>query len=676
MSGIIRVTGNNGHVNITAHKITIDKTPIKGKALIYWDPQQIEVKRGYIDTDQIIPSEFCVSGDMNDLWKPWGEHVFAHMDPDFRQKIGTGQTFIIAGENFGIGSSREMAPAGLLRAAKDMGKEGNLVIIAKSFGAIFRKNSFNLGLHILECPEAVDDAKENDEFELDPISRKLMNLTQNKSYTPKPFTSQEEKIRLGGGLVGAAKAVLRRARKINSTPKNIATRFPDGSIAERMSLAQQILYAHKVDRKETVEPGQTINAFADLLPASDGTAPFAISVFLNITDNYWRLRPWKSAIVNDHFVPFANDEERAQYELGRSFACRFNLTYPQYSQIGDGIFHFYFPYSGLVLPGMLIVGADSHTTTYGAYGAFGTGVGSTELGAGWAVKYVPITFSHNRRVVFNGDLPAWVTGKDIILKLISGWGKGVAGASIDMLDPEGKLPITYRHTIANMAVEGNALSAIFPQDEITDRFFAGLGITEFPFPRLQPGKNADYQTDEEVNLSTLISLVAKPFHPSNSVSAAELAVQKIKIAQAYLGSCTNGSYADMLQAALVINASGQSHLADGVRLLVFPGSRSVLEKMSQPETLLGSKSIKEIIESIGGEIKMPSCGHCFKPTADSPNPGQAIISTTNRNWANRQGKGVLTYLSNPYIAAASALLGYIGTPEELGIRWDENFRVG
>ena len=203
-----------------------------------------------------------------------------------------------------------------------------------------------------------------------------------------------------------------------------------------MTSTEQIVWAHRVDKGADVKPGATLRVYADLLPASDGTAPFAIHTFNQITGGN-TIYPRQAAIANDHFVFTGRDDDDKQTGIGREFARLHGIEKPYYATPGDGIFHFYFPEQGLVAPGQFIPGADSHSRAYGAYGAVGIGVGSTTLGFGWATGYVYFTLAKPRRVVFSGKLQPWVSGKDIVLELLRRWGSEQSqGMSVELVDAE------------------------------------------------------------------------------------------------------------------------------------------------------------------------------------------------------------------------------------------------
>ena len=243
--------------------------------------------------------------------------------------------------------------------------------------------------------------------------------------------------------------------------------------------------------------------------------------------------------------------------------------------------------------------------------------------------------------------------------------------SVELVDRDAQLPMAYRNTIANMMAEAEALNGIFAADRITDAWYASKGITTLPYPRVAPGPEARYEIDEEVALDDVAPLIAKPFSPGNAFHAEEVARERITFDKALIGSCTNGSYDDLLQAALVIAHARRAGIERTARtFLVFPGSGGVARQIERPEPRLGGTSIAEVFRSAGGEIRQSWCGPCFGQGSDALKPGERAITTFNRNWQNRMGVGGEGYLASPAIVAASALAGYMAPPSELGLTWD------
>jgi 3-isopropylmalate/(R)-2-methylmalate dehydratase large subunit len=640
---------------------------IRGRALIFWD-LKVPGKRkklDAIDTDQITPAADCVSETLETLDERWKAGSFRYLMPDFRERVHRGETFLIAGDRFAIGSSREMSPAGLKGIAEEAGLQ-MVVVCGNNMGDIFRRNALNLGLEVVQSAEAVADARDGDALSFDPSSRRLTNDTQGKSYEPMPLTAKEDEIRRTGGIFAAGRREFRPS--VETTPR---IDWPDSDRARRMTSTEQIVWAHRVDKDAEVRPGVTLRVYADLLPASDGTAPFAIHTFNQITGGD-TIYPRQAAIANDHFVFTGRDDDEKQTGIGREFARANALEKPYYATPGDGIFHFYFPEQGLIMPGQFIPGADSHSRAYGAYGAVGMGVGSTTLGFGWATGYVYFTLPKARRVVFKGRLQPWVSGKDIVLELLRRWGtRQSQGMSVELVDADRQLPIVYRNTIANMMAEAEAMNGIFAPDDVTYAWYRSKGIAELPYPHFAPGADAVYEIDETLELDSVQPMVAKPFSPGNAFEAGDVARERISFDKAMIGSCTNGSYDDLLTAALVIRAARQRGVARAAReLVVFPGSGGVGRQIERSEPRLDGESIAGVFRSVGGSIRESWCGPCFGQGPDALLPGQRAITSFNRNWQNRMGVGGEGYLASPAVVAASALVGYMAPPSELGLTWD------
>jgi 3-isopropylmalate/(R)-2-methylmalate dehydratase large subunit len=640
---------------------------IRGHALIIWDLKVPGKKKKLdaIDTDQITPSADCVSESLDTLDERWKAGAFRYLIPDFRARVHRGETFVIAGDRFAIGSSREMSPAGLKAIANEVGLE-MVIVCGNNMGDIFRRNALNLGLQVVQSPEAVADARDGDEFSFEPQSRRLKNETQGKTYDPVPLSAKEDEIRQTGGIFAAGRREFKAS--VETAPR---ITWPDPDRARRMTSTEQIVWAHRVDTAAAVTPGATLRVYADLLPASDGTAPFSIHTFNQVTGGD-AIFPRQAAVANDHFVFTGKEDDDKQTAIGREFARLHGIEKPYYATPGDGIFHFYFPEQALVMPGQFIPGADSHSRAYGAYGAVGMGVGSTTLGFGWSTGYIYFTVAKARRVVFAGQLQSWVSGKDIVLELLRRWGKQQSqGMSVELVDANRQLPIAYRNTIANMMAEAEALNGIFAPDEITYGWYRAKGITEVPYPPFGPGADAVYAIDETLDLHDVMPMIAKPFSPGNAFPAEEVARERLTFDKAMIGSCTNGSYDDLLAAAFVVRAARARGAAKTAKeFVVFPGSGGVGLQIERPDARLGGESIAGIFRSVGGQIRQSWCGPCFGQGPDALQKGQRAITSFNRNWQNRMGLGGEGYLASPVVVAASALLGYMAPPSELGLKWN------
>jgi 3-isopropylmalate/(R)-2-methylmalate dehydratase large subunit len=645
---------------------------ITGKALIFWDPKLPGKKLDAIDTDQITPAADCVSESLATLDEKWKAGSFRYLMPDFGERVRRGENFLIAGDRFAIGSSREMSPAGLKGVGEDAGRE-MVIVCGNNMGDIFRRNALNLGLHVAQCPEAVTDAQDGDEFRFDTRTRELFNVTRSKSYHPVPLTAREEEIRRSGGIFIVGRRDFKESLSVAPVLE-----FPPPSEARKLSSTEQILWAHRVDRKARVAPGETLRVYADLLPASDGTGPFSIYTFNRITGGH-SIFPRRAAFASDHFVFTGKEEDDKQTSISKDFAKLHGIQAPYFATPGDGIFHFYFPEQGLIVPGGLVPGADSHSRAYGAYGAVGVGVGSTTLGYGWATGAVYFTLAQQRRVVFTGKLQPWVNGKDVVLELLRRWGAAQSkGMGVEFVDANHQLPIPYRNTIANMMAEGEAQNGIFAQDAITTAWFQERGIP-LPYPPVAPGEDARYAIDEGLDLSSVVPMVAKPYSPGNAYPADEVAKERITFDKALIGSCTNGGYEDLLGAALVLRAArqaGAGKIAARTQFVIFPGSGLVKKRIESPDPRLEGESVAAVFRSVGGIIRESWCGPCFGQGPDALAKGQRAITSFNRNWQNRMGVGGEGYLASPQVVAASALVGYIASPSELGLDWQpEKFSV-
>jgi 3-isopropylmalate/(R)-2-methylmalate dehydratase large subunit len=619
----------------------------------------------------MTPADDCVSESLDRLDERWKLGAFRYLMPDFRQRVQRGETFVVAGERFGIGSSREMSPAGLKAIAEEVGLE-LVVVCGDDIGDIFRRNALNLGLHVLQSRSAVEDAQEGDVFAFDPATRRLTNETRHKTYEPVPLTPKEEEIRGSGGII-----TIGRREFEASVDLEPHIEWPDAQRARTLTTSEQIVWAHRVDKDAVVRAGVTLRVWCDLLPASDGTAPFAIHTFNQITGGE-TIFPRRAAIANDHFVFSGRNADDKQTSIGAEFARLHGIVHPYYATPGDGIFHFYFPEQGLVVPGAFIPGADSHSRAYGAYGAVGIGVGSTQLGFGWSTGYIYFTPAKRRRVVFSGRLRPWVSGKDVVLALLRRWGRGQAqGMSVEFVDAEQQLPIPYRNTVTNMMAEAEAQNGIFAPDERTLEWYRRKGMRDLPYPTLQPGQDVVYELDEILNLSDLVPFIAKPFAPGNAFPADEVAREKLPFDRAFIGSCTNGGYDDLLEAALVILAGREKGFEKAPQpFVVFPGSGDVKRDIEKSEPRLDGESIGSVLRSVGAEIRESWCGPCFGQGPDALKRGEVAITSFNRNWQNRMGVGGLGYLASPAVVAASALLGYMAGPDELGIEWNpERFDI-
>lgn len=417
-----------------------------------------------------------------------------------------------------------------------------------------------------------------------------------------------------------------------------------------MTITEKILAAHA--GLDSVKAGDLITAKVDIALSNDVTAPVAIREFeklgiKKVFDNY------KVVMVPDHFSPSKDIQSAEQNKLMRDFAKAQELE--NYFEVGKmGIEHCLLPEQGLVGPGDLVIGADSHTCTYGALGAFSTGVGSTDLGAAMATGEVWLRVPESIKVVLKGKPGKWVVGKDIVLALI---GKiGVDGARYQALEFTGEglqhLSMDSRFTIANMAIEAGAKNGIMAVDEITNEYTKDR--LKRPNKVYESDPNATYVREVVIDLDTLKPQVAFPHLPSNTRDIDD--VGEVEIDQVVIGSCTNGRMEDLRTTAEVLKGK---KVAPYIRLIVFPGTQDIYQQCIEEGI------IQTIIEA-GGAVSTPTCGPCLGGHMGILAKGERSIATTNRNFVGRMGHVESeVYLSNPAVAAASAITGKISSPEEV-----------
>ena len=416
-----------------------------------------------------------------------------------------------------------------------------------------------------------------------------------------------------------------------------------------MKLVEKILAAH-TDRKK-VSPGEFINVKVDLVLANDITAPIAIKEFRRIGVSKV-FDPKKVVMVADHFVPNKDIISAEQTKFMRDFCYQQGTIYFDVGQMG--IEHALLPEQGLVLPGEVIIGADSHTCTYGALGAFATGMGSTDIAVAMATGDIWMKVPPTIKFVYHGKLGKWVGGKDLILYTIGQI--GVDGALYSAMEFIGEaidaLPMDGRFTMANMAIEAGAKAGIFRVDKKTLDYVKSRATRKYMV--YEPDKSASYAQVVEYDVSSLEPQVALPHLPSNARPVSK--VGKIEIDQAVIGSCTNGRLEDLRLAARVLKGR---KVHPRVRCIVIPGTQQIYLNA------LAEGLIEEFIKA-GAAVSTPTCGPCLGGYMGVLAAGERCVSTTNRNFIGRMGSPKSeVFLANPAVAAASAILGRIAGPDEI-----------
>ncbi|MDD5081874.1 MAG: 3-isopropylmalate dehydratase large subunit [Dehalococcoidales bacterium] len=416
-----------------------------------------------------------------------------------------------------------------------------------------------------------------------------------------------------------------------------------------MTLAEKILAAHT--NKKRVTPGEFINVKADMVLSNDITAPIAIKEFRRIGVAKV-FDPAKIVMVADHFVPNKDIASAEQVKLMRDFASEQGIIYFDVGRMG--IEHALLPEQGLVLPGDVVVGADSHTCTYGALGAFATGMGSTDIAAAMATGDIWMKVPPTIKFVYRGKLGKWVEGKDLILYTIGQI--GVDGALYSAMEFTGEainaLPMDGRFTMSNMAIEAGAKAGLFHVDDKTLLYIKSRAKRQHTIYELDA--DAEYAQLIEYDVSRLEPQVSLPHSPANARPVSQL--KNMEIDQAVIGSCTNGRLRDLQVAAQVLKGK---KVHPRVRCIIIPATQQVyLDALRE--------GLIETFVTAGAVVSTPTCGPCLGGYMGILAAGERSISTTNRNFVGRMGSTKSeVYLSNPAVAAASAITGKISSPEEV-----------
>lgn len=417
-----------------------------------------------------------------------------------------------------------------------------------------------------------------------------------------------------------------------------------------MTLTEKILARHAgVDR---VEPGAIINAKVDLVLANELSAAVAIAVMRGIKGADRVFDREKIALVEDHFVPAKDAQSAKLAKLMKDFAAEQNIRH--FFDVGrGGIEHVVLPEEGLVAPGELIVGGDSHTCTYGAFGAFATGMGSTDIAAAFVLGEVWLKVPASIKIVYNGRLGPMVFAKDVMLRTVGEL--GIDGATYRAIEYHGstvdELSITGRITMANMAIEAGAKNGIFHADAKTIAYVTER--TNRPFTVESADADAVYERVLEIDVDALEPQVACPHTPDNVHPISEVAADDIAVDQVFVGSCTNGYIEDLRIVAKILEGK---RIANSVRVIVNPGSQKVWMQAAQ-------EGILTTLAAAGCAVNTPGCGACFGGHMGTLGDGERAVSTTNRNYVGRMGSPKAeVYLASPATCAASALTGKITDP--------------
>ncbi|MFC1661007.1 aconitase/3-isopropylmalate dehydratase large subunit family protein [Gemmatimonadota bacterium] len=563
-----------------------------------------------VNTDEIIPARYCATTDVESL----GQYALEDLHPS---KSPGGIPFkpgefgiIVAGENFGCGSSREVAPVALIHA-------GVKAIIARSFARIFYRNAVNCGLHLSRNTALGEGATTGTVLSVDPSTEDFW-----AGIEPIHRTIIE-----AGGLTAFNKSGM-------EAPQNSSAPRP-------MTLAQKILA--RASALDFVEPGMTVFAEVDKAITHELVLPVAAR---QLEDGYGSgFKIWdaeKLLVTVDHTVqiPWIRDdlESREMAEGVARFVEEQALPHaflPLVPYTSQGICHVLFPEQGLIEPDILLIGTDSHTCTYGAYGALAVGVGTTDLTEVMASGRIWLKVPESIRIRLDGKLARGVHAKDLILHILSRVTmNGFTDAVVEFVGPALEhLTDDDRSTVANMVVEGGGTCGLFPVGE------------------LRADDDAAFRSDLSFDLSDLVPYVAPPFKPDNGVPVADLDETPVDVA--WIGSCTGGKLEDLAAAAEVLQGR---KVAEGVRLIVSPATLRTMERA-------GEKGYLRTFLNAGGQVVPPSCGACLGMGPGTLTDGEVGVFASNRNFKGRAGTGSV-YLASPATVAASAVEGRVTDPRQ------------
>lgn len=578
-----------------------------------------------IDTDIIMMTKYLAMPSLGEMVP----HLFEPLRPELAAKLCPGDS-IVAGENFGCGSSREMA-ASVLKAA------GIRCVIAKSFAKIFFRNAINNGLLLIECQKLYEVCREGDSVEVE-VGRAIFHGA--KAYPIPAFGREVMEILRCGGLVERMKALDKTAVGAPPPPNPYRNRHQKGH-----TLAEQLLIQNTGVQ---VRPGDVVTAWVDEAVLHDIYAPYIFRQFRMMGfDRVYD--PERVTVMVDHLYPTCLDDDPRCFRYSRRFQDEYGV---RRLYVAEGISHQIALEQGQASPGKVVFGTDSHTTTYGAVGAFATGVGYTEMAAIIGSGRLWVRVPSAIKVVVNGTLPKGVFPKDVILRVLGDL--SAAGAIYRSLEFTGsaieQMSVSGRAAIANMAVECGAKVALFAPDAKTAAF-CKRDPAEFDW--LYFDDEARYERVLTYDAGTFQPYLACPYSVDNVRPAAEEAGTPVD--QVFLGSCTNGRLEDLAVAAKILEGR---RISPFVRLIVTPGSKAVYREAAR----LGY--LKTLIQA-GAMVTHPYCSLCQGRSGGLVSGEQVVVGTHNRNFIGRMGSPkARTYLASPAVAAASALEGQIADPRD------------
>jgi 3-isopropylmalate/(R)-2-methylmalate dehydratase large subunit len=571
-----------------------------------------------VNTDVIIPGRYLVSIDPQEL----AEHAFEPLGPEVQQRLRAARV-VVAGRNFGCGSAREQAASCLVGA-------GIVAVVAASFSRVFFRNAINTGLLAVECPEAVAATRDGDDVRVD-VESGVVEVGGKRFAFP-AYPESLRRILLAGGLIPH----LREAR-----PPQLSPARGKGASGPRT-------FAEKVLRGAA---GEVLDVFPDLVMSHSASWRCIRALERLGRDDLYD--PDRIAMVMDHISPARTSRTAADHRLCREFAARKGIR--RFHDVEAGIAHTVLMELGDIRPGQVVIGTDSHSTIYGALGAFGTGVGFSEVTATWVTGSLWMRVPASLRVEIEGTMAPGVTAKDLMLRLIGDLtADGATYLSVEFHGTYVRgLSVSERMTLCNLAMELGAKNAYVPPDDVTRAYLAERGVGPDGYREVHPDANAAYQRSVPLDASALEPMVSCPHTVDTVRPLREVAGSRVD--QVFIGSCANAKYDDLVEAAAVLKGR---RVAPGVRLIVTPASREVVRRTVED-------GVYSVLLDAGALITNPGCGACAGDGGVLAD-GEVCFSTANRNFQGRMGSyAAEIYLGSPAAAAATAVTGVITDPRQL-----------
>jgi homoaconitate hydratase family protein/3-isopropylmalate dehydratase small subunit len=581
-----------------------------------------------VNTDVIIPGRYLVSIDPKEL----AEHAFEPMGAEVQARLRAARA-IVAGRNFGCGSAREQAASCLVGA-------GVAAVVAVSFSRVFFRNAINTGLLAVECPEAAAAAREGEDVLVD-VEAGAVEVGGRRFAFP-PYPESLRRILLAGGLIPHLATAGRAA------PVRLTAAPPATGPARPRTFAEKVLA--RAAGRDDAAVGEIVDVYPDLVMSHSASWRCIRALERLGTDELYD--PDRIAMVMDHISPARTAKTAADHRLCREFAARKGIR--RFHDVEAGIAHVVLMEQGDVRPGQVVIGTDSHSTIYGALGAFGTGVGFSEITAAWVTGALWMRVPASLRVEIEGPMAPGTTAKDLMLRLIGELtADGATYLSVEFHGSQvAAMSVSERMTLCNLAMEAGAKNAYVAPDDVTRAYLAERGVGGDGYAEVHPDPGAEYLRRVAVDASRLVPMVSCP-HAVDAVRPIDQ-VAGSRVDQVFIGSCANAKHDDLVEAAAILRGR---RVAPGVRLIVTPASREVVQRIVRD-------GVYSALLDAGALITNPGCGACAGDGGVLAD-GEVCFSTANRNFQGRMGSySAEIYLGSPAAAAATAVRGVITDPRE------------